>query len=191
METLKITRDVRPELTKITTWEIDPAHSSANFSVRHMMIAKVHGGFSKLSGSLRLDTKNIANSFVEAKIDAANIDTREPKRDEHLRGADFFDVAKYPTISFRSKKVREQGGAFLVIGDLTMHGVTAEVPLIVEGLDAEIKDPWGNIKIGATATTKIRRKDFGLTWNAVLETGGVVVGEEVTITLDIQFIKKT
>lgn len=179
-------RNVSP----VSLWEIDPSHSSAGFSVRHMMIAKVHGAFSKLSGNLRLDRKDPAQSSVEAVIDASSIDTREPKRDEHLRSADFFDVQKFPSIRFKSKAVRQDGGDLQVVGDLTLHGVTREVTLNVEGLDSEMKDPWGNIKIGASASTKIKRKDFGLNWNAALETGGVLVGDDVTITLDVQFVKK-
>jgi polyisoprenoid-binding protein YceI len=174
----------------VTQWDIDPSHSSANFSIRHMMIAKVHGGFTKLSGSLRLDRQNLTNSSVEAVIDAASIDTREPKRDEHLRSADFFDVQKFPNITFRSRRVEQDGENFAVTGDLTIHGVTKEVVLEVEGLDSEMKDPWGNVKIGASAKTKIKRKEFDLSWNAALETGGVLVGDDVSITLDIQFVKK-
>jgi polyisoprenoid-binding protein YceI len=174
-----------------TVWEIDPSHSSANFSIRHMMIAKVHGGFTKLSGSLRLDRKDIAKSSIEAVIDAASIDTRESKRDEHLRSADFFDVAKFPSITFKSNNVQQDGEGLQVLGDLTIHGVTKEVALTVEGMDSEMKDPWGNVKLGASATTKIKRKDFGLTWNAALEAGGVLVGDDVSITLDIQFVKKS
>lgn len=179
------------QATQTTLWEIDPAHSSANFSIRHMMIAKVHGGFTKLSGQLTLDRKDPSKSSVEAVIDAASIDTREPKRDEHLRSADFFDVQKYPSIAFKSKRVEQDGDGTKVVGDLTLHGVTREVTLEVEGLDSEMKDPWGNVKIGASASTKIKRKEFGLTWNAALETGGVLVGDDVSITLDIQFIKKS
>lgn len=184
------TAHIANKLQTATTWEIDPAHSSANFSVRHMMIAKVHGGFSQLSGRLYLDRKDLSKSSVEAVIDAASIDTRESKRDEHLRSADFFDVQKYPTLTFKSKEILVNGEGFQMVGDLTLHGVTKEVTLAVEGLDSEIKDPWGNIKIAASATTKIKRKDFGLNWNAALETGGVLVGDDVNITLDIQFVRK-
>lgn len=178
------------QLDTASLWEIDPAHSSASFSIRHMMIAKVHGGFTKLSGRLRFNRSEPTKGSVEAVIDAASIDTREPKRDEHLRSADFFDVQKYPTLTFKSREVFPDKDGYQVVGDLTIHGVTKEVTLDVEGLDAEIKDPWGNVKIAATATTKIKRKDFGLNWNAALEAGGVLVGDDVTITLDIQFIKK-
>lgn len=179
------------EAKPATLWEIDPAHSSANFSIRHMMIAKVHGGFTKLSGQLRLDRKDPSKSSVEAVIDAASIDTREPKRDEHLRSADFFDVQKYPSITFKSKRIEQDGEGTKLHGDLTIHGVTKEVALEVEGLDVEMKDPWGNLKLGASATTKIKRKEFGLSWNAALETGGVLVGDDVHITLDVQFVKKS
>jgi polyisoprenoid-binding protein YceI len=174
----------------LTSWEIDPAHSSANFSIRHMMIAKVNGGFTRISGKLRLNPKDLSKSSIEALIDSASIDTREQKRDEHLRSADFFDVQKYPTITFNSKRVEKSSGEIRVTGDLTLHGVTKEIVLTVEGMDSEMKDPWGNVKIGASATTRIKRKDFGLSWNAALEAGGMLVGDDVTITLDIQFVKK-
>ena len=175
---------------QIQTWEIDPVHSSANFSVKHMMIAKVHGTFSKIAGTLKLDRDNLARSSVEATIETASIDTRDAKRDEHLRSPDFFDVQKYPTITFRSKQVKGELGDLQVVGDLSIHGVTKEVTLAVKGLESEMKDPWGNIKIGAEATTKIKRKDFGLNWNAALEAGGVLVGDDISISLDIQFVKK-
>lgn len=174
----------------VTHWDIDPSHSSANFSIRHMMIAKVHGGFSRLSGSLCLDRNDVANSSIEAIIDASSIDTREPKRDEHLRSADFFDVQKFPSITFSSKRVVPSGEGFRVEGELSIHGIIREVALEVEGPELEVKDPWGNVKIGASATTRIKRKDFGLSWNAALETGGVLVGDDVTITLDIQFVRR-
>lgn len=189
-EVIHGTNETQLKPSQVTFWEIDPSHSSANFSIRHMMIAKVHGGFTKLSGRLRLDRNNPAQSVVEAIIDASTIDTRVPKRDEHLRSADFFDVQKYPTILFKSKSVRQDGDTFQLVGDLTLHGITKEISLKVEGLDSEMKDPWGNLKIGASASTKINRKDFGLVWNAALETGGVLVGDEVQISLDIQFVKK-
>ena len=171
-------------------WTLDPAHSSASFSIRHMMIAKVHGGFTKLSGNLQFNQDDLSKSSINALIDTSSIDTRESKRDEHLKSADFFDVAKFPAIAFKSSRVLRTGsGQFQIVGNLDMHGVSKEVTLDVEGLDAEVKDPWGNIKLGASASTKIKRKDFGLTWNAGLEAGGVLVGDDVTITLDIQFSK--
>lgn len=156
-----------------------------------MMIAKVHGGFEKLSGSLRYDPEQLSNSQVEVSIDASSVNTREPQRDTHLRSADFFDVEKFPSITFKSKKVEGSRDDLKVTGDLTIHGVTKEVTLDVEGPSAELKDPYGNIKISASATTRIKRKDFGLTWNATLEAGGVLVGDDVNITLDMQFVKRT
>lgn len=172
------------------TFTIDSAHSSANFSIKHMMIAKVHGGFEKLSGTLLLDSQDITKSSIEATIDASSINTREAQRDAHLKSADFFDVEKYPTLTFKSKKVEQDGDDLKVTGDLTIHGVTKEVVFEVEGPSAELKDPYGNIKIGISAKTKIKRKDFGLSWNAALEAGGVLVGDDVSISLDVQFAKK-
>lgn len=171
-------------------WNIDPAHSSASFSIKHMMIAKVHGGFEKLSGTLQYDAANPAQASVEASIDAASINTREAQRDGHLRSADFFDVEKFPTLSFKSTKVEADGDDLKVTGLLKIKDVSKEVVFAVEGPTAELKDPYGNLKIGVSATTKIKRKDFGLTWNAALEAGGVLVGDDVTITLDVQFAKK-
>ncbi|WP_374033700.1 YceI family protein [Bdellovibrio bacteriovorus] len=173
-----------------TKWNIDPMHSSANFTIKHMMIAKVHGGFEKLSGSLSLDSADVTKSSIEAVIDASSINTREAQRDTHLKSADFFDVEKYPTLNFKSTKVEKDGDDLKVTGNLTIHGVTKEVVLAVEGPTAEMKDPYGNIKIGISATTKIKRKDFGLTWNAALEAGGVLVGDDVSISLDVQFAKQ-
>lgn len=172
-------------------YQIDPAHSTVSFTIKHMMIAKVHGGFEKLSGKLVYDAANPAQSSIEVEIDAASINTRESQRDAHLKSADFFDVEKFPTLSFKSTKIEANGdGELKLTGDLTIHGVTNSVILAVEGPTAEMKDPWGNLKIGASATTKIKRKDFGLTWNAALEAGGFLVGDDVTISLDVQFIKQ-
>lgn len=177
---------------KLVIWEIDQLHSSANFSVKHMMISKVHGGFLKFTSVLRLDREHLDQSSVEAIIDATSIDTRESKRDEHLKSPDFFDVVKHPTITFKSKHIEAKGEEqFTVTGDLTIRGVTREVFLDVESSSTEMKDPYGNLKLGASASTKIKRKDFGLTWNAALEAGGVLVGDDITITLDLQFIKKS
>lgn len=171
-------------------WKLDPAHSTASFSIKHMMIAKVHGGFEKLSGSLEFDAENPSQAAVKVEIDVASINTREPQRDTHLKSADFFDVEKFPLITFTSKSVQKDGDDQLkVVGDLTIHGVTQSVTLQVEGPTAEAKDPWGQMRIGASATTKIKRKDFGLTWNAALEAGGFLVGDDVSISLDVQFIK--
>ena len=173
-----------------TAWKIDPAHSGAEFKVRHMMISNVKGRFSAISGTVTLDEDDISNSSVEASIDAASIDTREAQRDAHLKSADFFDVEKYPALKFTSTHVKRTGeDEFAVEGDLTIHGVTRHVTFHVEGPGTPAKDPWGNTRLGLSATAKINRKDFGLTWNATLETGGILVGEEVNITLDIQLIR--
>jgi polyisoprenoid-binding protein YceI len=175
-----------------TKWQIDTSHSSANFSVRHMMIAKVHGGFEKLGGTLTYDSANPANSHLDVEIDAASIDTRDSQRDAHLKSADFFDVEKFPKITFRSKRIERSGDDSLkLIGDLSIHGVTKETVLTVDGPSIEMKDPFGNVRIGASATTKLNRKDFGLNWNAALEAGGFLVGDEVTVHLDVQFIKQS
>jgi polyisoprenoid-binding protein YceI len=173
-----------------TTYQIDPAHSSAQFSVRHMMVTNVHGGFKKIQGTVVYDPENPANSSVTAEIDASSITTNEDQRDAHLRSADFLDVEKFPTLTFRSTRVESAGeGEVKLAGDLTIHGVTRPVVLDVEGLAPEGKDPWGNIRSGATARTKIKRSDFGLSWNAALETGGFLVGDDVKIELDLALIK--
>ncbi|GIU73328.1 MAG: polyisoprenoid-binding protein [Bryobacteraceae bacterium] len=171
-------------------YAIDGAHSKAQFAVRHLMVSTVRGEFTKIEGWVEYDEKNPAAIRIEAVIDAASINTGEPKRDEHLKSPDFFDVAKYPKITFRSKSARKTADGLAVTGDLTIHGVTREVVLNVEGPSPEVRDPWGNLRRGATATTKINRKDFGLTWNAALETGGVVVGDEVTITIDVEGVRQ-
>jgi polyisoprenoid-binding protein YceI len=173
-----------------TTYKIDPAHSSASFSVRHMMVTNVRGAFSSVTGTAVWDTGNPANSSVEAAIDATTINTREPQRDAHLKSADFLDVEKYPTIDFKSTSVEvESADEATVKGDLTIHGVTKPVVLKVEGPTEEVKDAWGNVRVGAVATTKIKRSDFGLTWNAVLEAGGIAVGDDLKIEIDLSFIK--
>jgi polyisoprenoid-binding protein YceI len=180
-----------PALAFASTWTIDPDHSNVGFKVRHLMVSNVKGNFDKHTGTVELDDKDITRSKVEVTIDTASINTNVQKRDDHLRSADFFDVAKYPTMTFASKKVANAGKNKLKItGDLTLHGVTRQVVLDAELLSKESKDPWGNIRRGTTATTKIDRKDFGLTWNKALETGGVVVGDEITITLEIEMIRK-
>ena len=172
------------------TWNLDPVHSVAEFKVKHMMISNVKGQFHGLTGLLVLDESNVANSRVEATIDATTITTRDPQRDGHLKSPDFFDVEKHPTLSFLSTSVKRTGDDELAMtGDLTIHGVTRQVTFNVEGPTPPNKDPWGNTRVGLSATTKINRKDFGLTWNTALETGGILVGDEVTITLDVQFVK--
>jgi polyisoprenoid-binding protein YceI len=176
--------------TQTSTWNIDPVHSVAEFKVKHMMISNVKGHFTGISGVLKLDEKDAANSSVEASIDAASINTRDAQRDGHLKSADFFHVEQHPILTFRSTSIKRTGDDELsVTGDLTIRGVTRQVVFKAEGPTAPTKDPWGNTRIGVSATTKINRKDFGLTWNAALETGGILVGEEITITLDIQFVK--
>jgi len=180
-----------PTFAFATTWTIDPDHSNVGFKVRHLMVSNVKGSFEKHTGVVEINDKDITKSKVEVSIDTNSINTNVQKRDEHLRSADFFDVAKYPAMTFVSKKVAKAGKDKLkVTGDLTLHGITKQVVLDVEGPTIESKDPWGNIRKGATATTKINRKDFGLAWNKALETGGVAVGEEITITLEIEMIKK-
>ena len=176
--------------TATSTWNIDPVHSVAEFKVKHMMISNVKGQFTGLQGVLTLDETDVTKSRVETSIDAASITRATPQRDAHLKSADFFDVEKFPTLSFKSTRISRTGdGELAVAGDLTIHGVTRNVVFNVEGPTPPAKDPWGNTRLGASATTKINRKDFGLTWNAALETGGILVGEEVTITLDVQFVK--
>lgn len=171
------------------TYTIDTSHSSADFSVRHMMVSNVKGSFGKTTGTIVYDAKNLAASSVDATIDATSINTRNEQRDNHLRSADFFDVAKYPTITFKSKQWYRENGHLKIKGDLTLHGVTKEVVLDVDGPSPEVSG-MGGFRIGATATTKINRKDFGLTWNRALEAGGVTVGEEVSISIDIEALRK-
>jgi polyisoprenoid-binding protein YceI len=178
------------ENATISNWNIDPVHSSAQFKVKHMMISNVKGEFTAVTGALTLNETDITKSRVEASIDATTINTREAQRDAHLKSADFLDVEKFPTLTFKSTRVTKTGdGELSVTGDLSIHGVTRIVVFEVEGVSAPTKDPWGNTRIGLSASTRISRKDFGLTWNAALETGGILVGEEVTITLDVQFVK--
>ena len=157
----------------VTTWNLDPVHSVAEFKVKHMMISNVKGQFTTLGGVMTLDEADMTRSHVDVSIEAASIHTREPQRDAHLKSADFLDVEKFPTLTYKSTRVTRNPD-----GDLAVEGPTPPA-----------KDPWGNTRVGLSATTKINRKDFGLTWNAALETGGILVGEEVTITLDVQFVK--
>ena len=174
-----------------SNWQIDPAHSSAQFSVRHMAISTVRGAFSKVTGSVVLDDKDVSKSTVEVTIDANSVDTRVPDRDNDLRSEKFFDVVHYPSITFKSKRVEQAApGKLKVTGDLTIRGTTKEVVLDVEGPTAPMKDPWGNTRNAATATTKINRQDFGVKWNATLDNGGVVVGDDVSIIIDVELVKK-
>jgi len=180
-----------PAAAANSNWQIDPAHSSAQFSVRHMAISTVRGAFSKVTGSVVFDDKDVSKSTVEVTIDANSVDTRVPDRDNDLRSEKFFDVVHYPSITFKSKRVEQVApGKLKVTGDLTIRGTTKEVVLDVEGPTAPMKDPWGNTRNAATATTKINRQDFGVKWNATLDNGGVVVGDDVSIIIDVELVKK-
>lgn len=173
-----------------TTWDFDLSHSSVNFHVRHLMVSKVHGRFQAWSGVLVLDDSDVTRSRVEVTIDAASIDTKEEKRDAHLRSADFFDAEHHPNLTFKSTAVKRLSDEELeVTGDLTIRGTTKPVTLKVES-NGQIKDPWGGTRAGFSAKTSISRKEFGLNWNALLETGGVVVGDKIDITLEIEAIQK-
>ncbi len=169
---------------KTGTWVLDPSHSEVTFSVRHMMISKVRGTFGLKSATITAP-ENPLDARVEASVDVTSIDTNDEGRDTHLRSADFFDTEAHPTMEFVSTGVRFDGGDYLVDGDLTVHGVTKPATFELEFGGFGV-DPWGNYKAGATAKTVINREDFGLTWNAALETGGVLVGKDVTITLDLE-----
>jgi polyisoprenoid-binding protein YceI len=184
------TAEVEKPMT--TIWEIDPAHSSAQFSARHMMISNVKGEFTKVTGRVDFDGENIERSSIDASVDVNSISTREAARDAHLKSADFFDAEKFPVRTFKSKRVeKDSRGDINLLGDLTIRGTTREVTFALEGPTPAVKDPWGNVRRGASASTKINRKDFGLTWNAALETGGVLVGDEVSISLDVELIQKS
>ncbi|MGB0062655.1 YceI family protein [Candidatus Binatus sp.] len=180
-----------PILAQADTWQIDPMHTNVEFTVRHMMISNVKGQFQKTSGTITVNGNDPASAKIDATIDASSIDTRVEKRDMHLKSPDFLDVAKYPTITFKSTKVEAEGpNKFKVTGDLTLHGVTKPVVLEVESSGPPIHDPMGNTRAGASATTTIKRSDFGLTWNKALEAGGVMVGDEIAISIDVEAIKK-
>jgi polyisoprenoid-binding protein YceI len=173
-----------------SSWELDPAHSTVGFSVRHMMVSNVRGAFTRFNGTLQLDDKDISKSSVQVDIETTSIDTHEAKRDEHLRSADFFQADKFSKMTFKSDRVEKKGDIYLVSGSLTIRDVTKPVVLSVEGFGPEVKDPWGTTRRGLRGTTTIRRSDYGLTWNKTLETGGVVVGDEVTISIEAELIKK-
>ena len=180
-----------PLAASADTWQIDPVHTTVGFSVRHMTISTVRGQFNKVAGTITANDNDPATAVIEATIDTASIDTHSPDRDSDLKSANFLDVAKYPTMTFKSKKIEAAGpGKYNVVGDLTLHGVTKEVTLAVEATGAPIKDPWGNMRAGATATTTINRKDFGLTWNKMIEVGGAVVGDAVAVEIDVEAVKK-
>ena len=173
------------------TWAIDPAHTTVEFSVRHMMISNVKGRFDKVSGTVSANGTDPNSVQISATIDANSINTHNEQRDEHLKSPDFLDVAKYPTITFKSTKVEPAvTGKWKLIGDLTLHGVTKPIVLEVDGPAPPIKDPYGKTRAGASASTKIDRKDFGLTWSKALEAGGVMVGDDVSISIEIEAIKQ-
>jgi polyisoprenoid-binding protein YceI len=180
-----------PAAAATSTWQIDPNHSAAQFAVRHLAISTVRGAFTKVSGTVQLDDKDISKSTVDVTIDAASVDTRVPDRDKDLRSDHFFDVEKYPTLTFKSTRVEQaEAGKLKVTGDLTIHGVTKQVVLDVEGPTAPVKDPWGNQRAAANAATKINRQDFGVKWNAKMDNGGWVVGDDVAITIDVELVQK-
>lgn len=174
---------------EVTTWKIDPAHSSAEFSVRHLMVSRVKGRFDKVSGTVVGDLADPATARVEVSIDAASINTANADRDEHLRSADFFEVEKFPTITFQSKKIEKAGKGYRMTGDLTMHGVTREVVLTVDGPSAPVQVGKAR-RSGASARTRVSRKDYGLTWNRAIEAGGVAVGDDVNITIEVELIEQ-
>ena len=180
-----------PSAAQVSTWQLDPAHSAAQFSVRHMMISTVRGDFQKMTGTLQLDEKDITKSSIEVTIDATTVDTREERRNNHLKTADFLDVANFPTMTFKSKSVSAAGeGRLKITGDLTIRGVTKEVVLDVEGPTPAMK-AGNQTRRGASATTRINRKDFGVSWSRSMDGGGVVVSDDVNITLDVEFLLKT
>jgi len=174
-----------------STWQIDPQHASAQFAVKHLMISTVRGEFHGVNGTINWDDRDVTKSTIDVTIDATTVDTREPQRNEHLKSPDFFDVAKYPTITFISKKIDLAGTDHLKItGDLTIHGITKEVVLDVDGPTAPVKDPWGNTRAAVNASAKVNRQDFAVKWNANMDNGGVVVGDEVKINIDLEMIKQ-
>jgi polyisoprenoid-binding protein YceI len=180
-----------PASAGTSTWKIDPQHSSAQFSVRHLAISTLRGAFSKVTGTIILDENDVTKSAVDVTIDVSTVDTREPNRDNDLRSDKFFDVAHYPSMTFKSRKVEQVApGKLKVTGDLTIRGTTKEVVLDVDGPTAPVKDPWGNQRAAVNATTKINRQDFGVKWNATMDNGGVVVGDDVPITIDVEMIKQ-
>lgn len=174
----------------ISRYEIDPAHASAQFKVRHLMVSAVRGELGQVSGIVMLDNEDITESFVHARIDVTAINTRNADRDAHLRSADFLDVENHPTITFESTRIEDTDPDRLrIFGDLTIRGVTKEVVLLAE-VSEEIRDPWGNVKRGVSASTRIDRKEFGVSWNALMDTGGVVVADMVDITIELELIRK-
>jgi len=176
--------------TSTSTWKIDPMHSSADFSVKHLGISNVHGHFGGVAGTVTLDGKDLAKSGVAATIDTTTVDTGNTKRDEHLKSPDFFDVAKFPTMTFVSKSLATEGGAKKLTGDLTLHGVTKSVTLDLDGPSKEQLDPQGKAHVGFSATTSIHRQDFGLVWGKTLASGDAMVGDDVKVEIDIEAVKQ-
>lgn len=180
-----------PASAATSTWQIDPAHTAAQFAVKHLMISTVRGAFKGVTGTVVWDDQDITKSTVNVTIDATTVDTSEPKRDADLKSDHFFEVAKYPTITFKSTKVAQVGaGKLKVTGDLTIHGVTKQVMLEVDGPSASVKDPWGNTRTAISASTKINRQDYNVKWNATMDGGGVVVSDDVNITIDLEMTKQ-
>lgn len=179
-----------PALAQTSTWNIDPNHTTAQFTVRHMVISNVTGSFTKVTGTVEFNEKDITQSQVSASIDVNSVDTRVAMRDADLRSDHFFDVQKYPTIDFKSKKIVNSGGKVQMIGDLTMHGTTREITLDVDGPSPEIIDTWGNPRRGFSATGILNRKDYGLLWNNLLQSGEAVVGDNVKLQIDVEMTKK-
>lgn len=180
-----------PAFAGTTTWQVDPSHTAAQFAVKHLMISTVRGEFKGVKGTVIWNDQDVTKSSVDVTLDATSVNTGEPKRDEHLKSPDFFNTAQYPTMTFKSKKVEQVSpGKLKVTGDLTIHGTTKEVVLDVDGPTAPVKDPWGNMRAALNATTKINRQDFGVKWNANMDGGGVVVGDDVNITIDLEMTKQ-
>lgn len=180
-----------PQTPTQTVWDVDPSHSAAHFKVRHLMVSHVRGTLGAVSGTVTLDAGDITRSRVDVRIDARGIETRDDKRDEHLRSADFLDVANHPYLTFVSKQIRnERSGRLTVEGDLTIRGITRPVTLEVDALEDAVTDPWGNVKRGASARASINRKDWGLEWNVALEAGGVLVGEQVAIEIEVELAQR-
>jgi polyisoprenoid-binding protein YceI len=181
-----------PALAHANDYTIDPAHSTASFTVKHMMVSTVRGEFGKIAGTASWSKPDYSDAKVDVTIDATTVNTREPKRDDHLRSPDFFDVAKFPTLTFKSKRVEKakEAGHVTLVGDLTIHGVTKEVAFDVAGPSKEMKTPFGTVAVGAEAKARINRKDFGLNWNKALEAGGVLVSENVEIDINLELSRK-
>lgn len=172
-----------------TTWQIDPSHTDVGFAVRHLMISTVRGRFSDVKGTVSVDGDDFHTARVTVSIGTASVDTREPKRDAHLRSADFFDADRFPEMTFTSRRVEKTVRGYALIGDLTIRGVTREIALAVVD-EGRVRDPWGGVRAGFSATAVIAREDFGLTWNAALEAGGVLVGSDVKIAIDAELIEQ-